>query len=180
MTTTDLPALQASAHERLLLRLAVEEFLFTEAAMLDEGRFREWLDVLTPDIRYVIPLRTTMERSRGDGISSTMTYWDDDFHGLEMRVMRLDTEYAWAEDPPSRTRHFVSNVRVEPGARPDEHRVRSCIQLHRSRGDSAHLDILTGAREDLLRETEIGLRLAGRVVTLDQSVIPTHNLGFFF
>jgi 3-phenylpropionate/cinnamic acid dioxygenase small subunit len=176
----DREASASPMQQDLLLRLSIEEFLFAEAALLDEGRFREWLGLLSPDIRYVIPLRTTMERTRGTGISSAMTYWDDNYQGLELRVARLHTEFAWAEDPPSRTRHFISNVRVQPLPDPEEYRVRSCVQVHRSRGDSPRLDLIAGAREDVVRRTEAGLRLARRIVILDQSVVPTHNLGFFF
>ena len=34
---------------------------------------------------------------------------------LAGRIARLDTGMAWAEDPPSRTRHLVSNVEVKAG-----------------------------------------------------------------
>lgn len=180
MTATDRVVTASVTQHDLLLRLSIEEFLFAEAALLDEGRFREWLGLLSPDIRYVVPLRTTVERNRGTGTSSLMTYWDDDYAGLNLRVQRLYTEFAWAEDPPSRTRHFISNVRVQPGLSPEEYRVQSCVQVYRSRGDSPRLDLITGAREDVVRRTEAGFRLAGRAVTLDQTVIPTHNLGFFF
>ncbi|GAA5120065.1 aromatic-ring-hydroxylating dioxygenase subunit beta [Haloechinothrix salitolerans] len=165
---------------RVALRTTVEDFLFEESALLDEGRFREWLELLTEDIHYIIPVQVTKERARGDVGSTTMAHWDDDFTGLQMRVLRLDTEYAWAEDPPSRTRHFVSNVRVSPRPSENELDVRSNVLVSRCRGDSRTSDLITAERRDVLRHTDTGLRLAGRTVILDQVVIATHNLAFFF
>ncbi|WP_300016563.1 aromatic-ring-hydroxylating dioxygenase subunit beta [Pseudonocardia sp.] len=169
-----------NVEERLTLRLAVEDFLFEESALLDDGRFREWLDLVTEDIRYLIPVQTTRERAHGSAGSTTMAHWDDDYTGLEMRILRLDTEYAWAEDPPSKLRHFVSNVRVRPGSGPDEYEVRSNVMVSRSRGDSRATDLLTAERQDTLRRTDQGFRLARRTVVLDHVVIATHNLAFFF
>jgi 3-phenylpropionate/cinnamic acid dioxygenase small subunit len=166
--------------EQLMLRIAVEDFLFAESALLDDGRFREWLDLVTEDIKYVIPVQTTRERAHGSAGSTTMAHWDDDYTGLEMRILRLDTEYAWAEDPPSKLRHFVSNVRVRPGSGADEYEVRSNVMVSRSRGDSRTTDLLTAERQDVLRRTDQGFRLARRTVVLDHVVIATHNLAFFF
>jgi len=38
----------------------------------------------------------------------------EDRRYLEMRVARLDTGMAWAEDPPSRTRHLIGNLEAAP------------------------------------------------------------------
>ena len=94
-----------------------------------------------------------------------------------MRVLRLETEYAWAEDPPSRSRHFVTNVQVAPGDSGDEFEVTSNLLLYRTRGDVATYDILSGERKDVLRRAGDGFRLAKRVVLLDQTTIMTHNLA---
>ncbi len=124
----------ATVEQQLLLRCEMENFLFEEAELLNDGRFHDWLELCAEDIHYVIPVRVSRERANGDGNSTTMTHWDDDYAGLELRVLRLDTEYAWAEDPPSRIRHHVSNVRVRPGAGTDEYDVRSNLLVFRNRG----------------------------------------------
>nr|WP_271035520.1 aromatic-ring-hydroxylating dioxygenase subunit beta [Mycolicibacterium monacense] len=65
-------------------REAVEAFMFREAELLDGGQFREWLGLLDPDIRYVVPVRTTREDSAG--WVGAIAHWNDDYTGLEMRV----------------------------------------------------------------------------------------------
>jgi ethylbenzene dioxygenase beta subunit len=163
----------------------VLDFLHREAALLDEGRYREWLSLLTEDVVYRIPVRLTRERPPQGGyggIAEGMLHMDEDRASLEMRVARLETGFAWAEDPPSRLRHFVTNVRVgEPvrGDRGEEVEVRSYLLLFRSRWDRPDLTFLSAERQDLLRRENGGWKLARRLVILDHSTLPTHNLSFF-
>jgi len=154
----------------------IEAFLMEEAELLDDGRLREWLDLCTDDIRYEVPVRVTRERVSGRGISREMAHWTDDWTALEMRVLRQETEYAWAEDPPSRTRHFITNIRLSAGEAEDEIAVRSNVLLFRSRGDSPDSDLLSGERHDVIRRVDGRWRLARREVILDHSTLPTHNL----
>src|SRR5215208_5204564 len=90
----------------------VLEFLYREAEALDERRHAEWLDMLTDDIRYVVPVRVTSAHSLDDSALEDMAHFDEDRYSLRKRVARFDSEYAWAENPPSRTRRFVTNVRA--------------------------------------------------------------------
>jgi ethylbenzene dioxygenase beta subunit len=163
----------------------VLDFLHREAALLDEGRYREWLSLLTEDVVYRIPVRLTRERPPQGGyggIAEGMLHMDEDRASLEMRVARLETGFAWAEDPPSRLRHFVTNVRVgEPvrGNRGEEVEVCSYLLLFRSRWDRPDFTFLSAERQDLLRRENGGWKLARRLVILDHSTLPTHNLSFF-
>jgi len=160
------------------LKEEVEAFLFKEAELLDELRYREWLELLTPDVQYLAPVRITREREKGPGLVEGMAHFDEDYTSLEMRILRLETEFAWAEDPPSRTRHHVSNIRVgEP--KEDEIPVRSNLLLFRSRGDSPQYDLISCERHDILRRVNGSLKLAKRVIVLDHSSLPTHNLAVF-
>ncbi|CAJ1511186.1 aromatic-ring-hydroxylating dioxygenase subunit beta [[Mycobacterium] burgundiense] len=170
----------ANVEQQLFLRSEMEDFLFAEAELLDDGEFHKWLEMCSEDIRYIIPVRLSRERANGDGTSTAMTHWDDDFLGLQLRVLRLDTEYAWAEDPPSRVRRHVSNVRVSPKAGTDEYDVRSNLLLFRNRGDSPQHDLISAERQDVIRRGQMGLRLARRRVVLDHAVLGTHNLAHFF
>ncbi|CAM3483567.1 aromatic-ring-hydroxylating dioxygenase subunit beta [Hydrogenibacillus schlegelii] len=159
--------------------LEILNFLHHEAHLLDAGKFNAWLELLTDDIRYRVPVRVTREREHGPGIIDHMSHYEEDRYSLEMRIKRLETEAAWAEDPPSRTRHFVTNVRVEPID--DRHvRVYSNLLLFRSRGDSPNFDLLSAERVDVLRRTDGGWKLAAREVVLDVSTVPTHNLAILF
>lgn len=158
----------------------VRDFLLREAELLDNGSYRDWLDCLTEDIRYQVPVRVTRDRGVESEFVNEMGHLDEDYVSLEMRVMRLETEYAWAEDPPSRTRHFLSNIRIEPGDRGDEVRVKSNLLLYRTRGDDPHYDLLSAERHDVLRRVNGQWKLARRLVLLDQTTIGTHNLSILF
>lgn len=157
----------------------IVEFLYREAELLDGYRFGEWLALLADDIRYVMPVRTTQHRADGDGFQD-VAFLDENFASLRTRVKRLETETAWAEAPPSRTRHFVSNILAEPGARPDELAVRCCFMVTRTRSDHGY-QLFTGRREDVLRLGDSGrMQIAQRRILVDQTVITNTNLSVLF
>ena len=94
--------------ERTQLRLAVEEFLFAEATMLDEERFDDWLALFTAGGHYWIPAsRVDIDPSR----EVSLIY--DDVAFLSERVWRFGSGLAFAQEPRSRTSHLVSNVEIE-------------------------------------------------------------------
>jgi ethylbenzene dioxygenase beta subunit len=162
----------------------VEEFLFREAELLDENRLREWLGLLTEDVRYQVPIRISKEQGAEPGITGVATdgfHLDEDHESLEMRVERIETGFAWAEDPPSRLRHFVTNVRIEPSSEGEEElAVRSNVLVYRSRWDGPRYELLSAERRDLLRRVDGDWKLARREVILDSTALPTHNLSFLF
>ena len=168
--TTQKPLLYSDpAHQ------AAHQFLVEEAALLDAADYPGWLDLITEDIRYVMPVRVTT--ARGAPVSNGMGHFDEDLYALRKRVQRLATDHAWTEDPPSRTRHFVTNVRTF--RHDDGLKVESALLLFRSRGDTRDADLLSAGRTDLLRETTTGLKLARREITADEAVIRTQNLAVF-
>jgi phthalate 3,4-dioxygenase beta subunit len=156
--------------------LAAHQFLVEEAALLDAADYSGWLALLTEDIRYVMPVRVTT--ARGAPASNGMGHFDEDMYALRKRVQRLATDHAWTEDPPSRTRHFVTNIRTFR-AGPGELKVESALLLFRSRGDTREADLISAGRADLLRETPGGLMLARREITVDEAVLRTQNLAVF-
>jgi 3-phenylpropionate/cinnamic acid dioxygenase small subunit len=157
----------------------VLDFVYREAELLDERRHREWLELLAEDIRYVVPVRVTTAHSLDGSALDDMAHFDEDRYSLTKRVQRFETEYAWAEDPPSRTRRFVTNVRVWETDQESELVVRCNLLLFRSRGDIRDHDLLSATREDLLRREDGALKLASRHVLLDESVLRTQNLAVF-
>ena len=158
--------------------LAAHQFLVEEAALLDAADYPGWLELLCEDIRYLMPVRVTTARGAGFDSLSDMAHFDEDMYALGKRVQRLATDHAWTEDPPSRTRHFVTNVRTF-GAEGDDLRVASALLLFRSRGDTREASLISAGRTDLLRATPDGLRLARREITVDESVLRTQNLAVF-
>lgn len=161
------------------VREEVLDFLFREAEAVDAGRFDEWLDLMTDDVQYRMPVRLTRERGEAPDRSDQMQFFWDDRETLRLRVRRLRTDFAWAEDPPSRTRHFVSNVRVAPGPQPDELDVRSYVLIYRNRGADASYELVSGERHDVLRRVEGAWRLARREFVVDQAMLGVKNLGIF-
>lgn len=157
------------------------DFLLYEAELLDDLQERAWLETLvSKDVVYRLPVRETVERARGRGFVEGTYHLNENYGSLNSKVARNETNYAWAEDPPSRLRHFVTGVRVRRTADPDVLAVRSNVLIYRTRQDHATPQILSGERHDLLRREEGELKLLQRDVLLDLTVIGTHNLSLFF
>ena len=154
-------------------------FLYREAELLDSYRFAEWVELFAEDVRYEMPVRTNQVRSSGSGFQQ-MTFFDDNIVSLRTRVKRLQTESAWAETPPSRTRHFVSNVLAAAGESPDEFAVGLCFMVTRTRSDHGY-QMFTGRREDVLRRVGGGnFKIARRRILADQTVLTATNLSVLF
>jgi 3-phenylpropionate/cinnamic acid dioxygenase small subunit len=160
------------------LEREIAAFLYREAELLDSNRLEEWLGTLTEDVTYEMPVRVTRE---GDDtqVSSEMSHFSEDRHSLELRVKRLRTDFGWAENPPSRTRRFISNIRVKPTSDQNEVKARSYFLLYRSRGTSPQVDLISGERQDILRKAGAQWKLASRFIIVDQTVLSTRNLAIF-
>src|SRR5262249_50658627 len=122
--------------------LAAHQFLVEEAALLDAADFAGWLGLLCADIRYLMPVPGTTARRAGFDSLADMGHFDEDMYALRKRVQRLATDHAWTEDPPSRTRHFVTNVRTFR-AEGDDLRAESALLLFRSRGDTREPSLIS-------------------------------------
>jgi phthalate 3,4-dioxygenase subunit beta len=174
MTT---PVPNAETLASIVLHHEVSSFLFAEAAVLDDDDYDGWLDLLTTDVRYRMPVRVTS--MRGQEEVSSMDHFDEDRYSLEKRVKRLAGKHAWTEDPRSRTRRFVTNVRVDDPSDDGNVTVRSSLLLFRSRLDDRPPEWVSASRRDVLRRVEGRLRLADRTITVDEAVLRTQNLAVF-
>ena len=87
---------------------AVEAFLYHEAALLDAWKLDEWLALLTEDATYRVP---SNDRPESDP-KTALFMIADDIRRIRARVTRLKDPHAHAEYPRSRTRRFISNVRI--------------------------------------------------------------------
>ena len=155
------------------------QFLVEEAYLLDEFRFEDWLDLVTLDIEYRMPVRVTALKAAAESSVQTMDHFAEDHYSLEKRVQRFSSQYAWAEDPQSRTRHHVTNIRTFTTDSTDEFMVESGVLLFRSRGDINESDLISAGRRDILRVVGSNLRLAHRIITVDEAVLRTQNLALF-
>src|SRR5260370_8049309 len=107
--------------ERLLLCQEIADFLYREAELLDERRYREWLDLLADDIRYWMPMRRNVKFGEDEReftrANSDINWFDEGKDTLAKRVKQIETGIHWAEEPRSRLSHLITNVPV-PDANP--------------------------------------------------------------
>ena len=150
------------------LREQVEDFLFREAALLDEWRLDDWVDLFTEDGRYIVP---TTDLPDGDP-QRDLVFIDDDITRLRARAVRLNSRHAHREYPWSRTRRFVSNVRVaETGD--GELSVSANVMVYRFRaGEGAPY---VGSVEYVLRRTGGNFKIAHRRAVLDLEALSWHG-----
>lgn len=156
----------------------VLEFLHHEAELLDTYRFAEWLELFHEDVEYTMPVRTTQFLTDGEGFHAS-GFFVDDHATLMTRVKRLETEFAWAETPPSRTRHFVSNLRLERAADGPQLEARISFMVTRTRQDLDY-QLFTGVRRDVLVPDGDGFKVRRRTILVDQTVITATNLSVLF
>jgi 3-phenylpropionate/cinnamic acid dioxygenase small subunit len=172
---------------RLLLKQEIEEFLYYEADLLDDRRYEDWLALVAEDVRYWMPMRRNVKVGEFEReftrAGQDINWFDEGKETLTRRVKQILTGMHWAEEPVSRISHMVSNVRlleVNPtAADPVEVAVKCRFLIYRNRVET-ETDILVGKREDLLRRVDGQWRIARRKIVLDQNVLLTKNLTFFF
>jgi 3-phenylpropionate/cinnamic acid dioxygenase small subunit len=111
-----------------------------------------------------------------------VNWFDEGKDTLGRRVAQIQTGIHWAEEPPSRTCHMVSNVQIvraaPAGPSPSEVLTRCRFLVYRNRVET-ETDLLVGKREDTLRRVNGRWKIARRMVVLDQSVLLAKNLTFF-
>lgn len=172
----------ATTLEDVLLQHEIEQALYREAALLDAHDYEAWLETLAEDVIYWMPIRSTRS---SDDVAREFTafgegaFFDDDRKALELRVEKRGTGYAWSEDPPSRTRHCISNVRIVEKHAGDEVTVASNMVVYRSRLETDE-NWWVGRRVDRLRKAGGSWKLVRREIYLDQTVLTSKNLSTFF
>jgi 3-phenylpropionate/cinnamic acid dioxygenase small subunit len=172
---------------RLLLTQEIALFLYAEAELLDERRHDEWLALLAEDIRYWMPMRRNVKYGNTEREftreTEDISWFDEGKDTLTRRVRQIQTGIHWAEEPQSRITHMVSNVQLlavkQDAGAASEVAAKCRFLIYRNRVET-ETDILVGKREDTLRRTGDGWLIARRKIILDQNVLMTKNLTFFF
>lgn len=141
-------------------RAEVEDFLYHEAALLDEWRLDEWLALLTDDAKYRVP---SNDAPTGDP-ANTLFLIADDIDRIRGRVARLKDPHAHAEFPHSRTRRLVTNVRVVEN--PGDLEVFANFAVYRMRRGGQE-SVFVGRYRYILRRVGGTLRIALREAILD-------------
>lgn len=163
---------------------ALTQFLHLEADLLDEWRFEEWLELLATDLDYWAPVRENRlfrERKFETSGRGGSAYFEETRADMVQRVERLATHMAWAEDPPSRTRHLVTNVRAFDTATEGTYAVSSNFAVYRTRSERDE-DFIVGQRRDVIRAADhpSGFELVTREIRFDMATLLIKNLSSFF
>lgn len=141
-------------------RQEIEDFLYEEAALLDEWQLEEWLELLTEDASYYVPATDIPD---GDH-KSTLFLVSDDPTRLRSRVKQLLGRFAHAETPHSRTRRLISNVRIR-GVEGSTIRVTANFVVYRMRQEQ--VDTYIGRYEHTLVQRNGKLKIRERRAILD-------------
>lgn len=165
------------------LQHAVEQFYYREAQLLDLRKYHEWLTLLTDDIHYWVPIRTTQSTKHlnleyyGPGCNA---HFDEDHSRLTARIRGRLSGLNWTEDPPSRSRHMITNVIIREVSA-EKLEVSSAFLCYRNRLERM-TDTYVGERRDVLLRVNdgLGFKIDKRTVLLDQGTITANNLSMFF
>lgn len=162
--------------------LEISRFYTFEAELLDDRRFRDWYNLLADDVSYWMPTRsnrTVRELDRENSAPGELSNFDDDKTSMGWRVKQLESGMHWAEDPPSRTRHLITNLRVQPTDQDDEYATQTNFLCYRNRLET-EVDLWVGQRNDVLRRVgPATYQIARRTILLDQNVVLSKNLSVF-
>lgn len=165
----------------LVLHHCVEQFYYAEAALLDTHEYSKWVEMFSDDTHYFMPIRRTRATHELDQEFTKhgeMAYFDDTKPLLVGRTKKLQSGRAWAESPPSRIRHLITNVRVT-GDDGETLKVESNFYVYRTRLKS-EVDSWVGRRDDKLRRVGDSFKIAARNIYLDQTLLLSPNMSSFF
>lgn len=173
--------LERTSVEEVILQHDLEQFFYEEAALLDARRFEEWYALLDDELEYFMPVRTVRQSEQealefarpGEG-----AFFDDDKDSMGQRVRKLRFPFSWSEDPPSRTRHHVTNLRILDRSG-DRITTSANFLVYRSRLAN-EVDVWSGRREDTLRVKGGSFTIVKRVLYLDDARLGSKNLSIFF
>jgi 3-phenylpropionate/cinnamic acid dioxygenase small subunit len=175
-----IPAPTMALTPQQALWLELMQFYIREAWLLDERKLKEWLQLFTDDVLYFMPRRKNVPRRESHREltpQGDLAILEEDKRYLEMRVARLDSGMAWAEDPPSRTRHLIGNLEAVP-LENGEVEAKTAFLVYRSHLETDH-QLLSGCREDVLRKVNGAWQVARRTILLDANVLLDKNLSVF-
>jgi 3-phenylpropionate/cinnamic acid dioxygenase small subunit len=155
---------------------AVEAFYRREILLLQGRRYREWLKLMHPSIRYRVPVTT----STAGGLvvqDRAIGYYDEDLELLYARVEKLESKQSWVEQPPSRLRYFIQVLEVAT-TQDGNVSALSNILLLQSRWNLDQQ--FSGERHDALILEQGSFRIGARTVVMDRQTFTHQGLSVFF
>ena len=180
MTTSTIPQ---EVIDRLVLKDEVEQFVYHEADLMDQRRYEDWVDLMADDVHYFMPIRKNVKFGEWDTENSdpaSEISWFDEGKGVLLgRVRQLVTGVHWAEEPVSRIRHIISNVRVLDVQGDLITTSDNFFVWHNRLLEEVNL--FAGHRTNVLRrDPETGFKVVKREILLDQNVLLAKVVTFFF
>ena len=161
--------------------LAFQNLLYTEARLLDGEQYEDWLDMLTDDVHYYMPMPVRYDRAENTSTTKALeaNIFNDKKQHLQLRVARLRTGFVWSENPQNHLRHLISNIEVFPTDIDGEWRVLSVVTIYRNRLDGEERRMIV-SRTDTWRVEGEKVKLALRNMVFNHAVVPDSNLNVFF
>jgi p-cumate 2,3-dioxygenase beta subunit len=147
-------------------RAEVEDFLYHEAALLDEWRLKEWEGILADDATYYVPPNDDLDGGHKD----TLYIISDDRERIRQRVIRVLDPNCHAEFPRSRLCRLITNVRIT-GVEGDLVHASSNFSCYRYRRYQREF-VYVGVYKHTLRKSAEGFKIKERRVLL-----AAHELG---
>ncbi|AHC51438.1 aromatic-ring-hydroxylating dioxygenase subunit beta [Sulfolobus acidocaldarius SUSAZ] len=145
-------------------------FLYQEAEMLDERKYKDWFSLLTDDVNYKVYLVDFTSNAE------LIPILDEDKVSLERRVNRLFVETAWAENPPSHTMRTVSNIMIID-RKDRSYIVKSNLIFYRDRGDLSPEMIFARRKDEIVKDNE-RFKIRYREVIIQDTILKARNLSF--
>jgi 3-phenylpropionate/cinnamic acid dioxygenase small subunit len=163
------PSIAAASDVGAEMYFAIQRFLFVEASLLDRRDYRGWLALLTDDVIYRVLAQVNRDVEAGPLWYALV---NEPAFRLKARVEQiLNSKLTHAENPPTLTRRFVSNVLASTGASVGEYVATSNLLVYRTRPDMPDGALYAGERTDVLRLVDGAWRIARREVRLDQALM---------
>jgi p-cumate 2,3-dioxygenase subunit beta len=152
-----------------ITRQQVENFFYAEADLLDNWRLDEWLALFDAEATgFYMPTTDLLD---GDP-RQDLYLISDDMPKLRSRVAQLVGGLTWAENPRSRTRRIISNVKID-GRDGNALLVRANFVVYRMRFQN--IDPYIGEYHYRLRPTETSFSILERRVVLDLEALRPHG-----
>ena len=148
----------------------VRAFLHWEARLLDDRRYRDWLDLLTEDVGYWVPASIDALDPRAESAVN----FDDRRHLID-RIALIETGALHAQIPPSRMSRNLSNVEAWEGEAGALH-AHSNLTLWAYR--RAEMATFVGKQEHELIPDGASWRIRKKVIMLLDCDAPQGNITF--
>ena len=160
----------------------LSRFSLNETGLLNERRFDEWAELLSDDFRYQVPVPYTVGGSVGAARAESFVIEESRQSIVALWFVRSEpkfSQWAWGDASIHHIRRFVTGLCISLTDRKDTWRLQSNVLLSFAR-QSDPVTLVPAGRDDLVREVDGILKLARRVVHLDQTVMSTTHMRIIF